>query len=156
MHLLNLSASNVHLLLLPIYSVGLNTNASIEQAEFEQFEGVVFGNAQVTRKVFESNSTANHIHNNLLSFIAEFGRTDVVKGTYGFVFTATSKTAFQNFTIIDDDVLEFDEIFIAEFNFGPKIANTWNTRKGEPSTAFILIRDDDCELFSDSTKNNKD
>ena len=60
MHLLNLSASNVHLLLLPIHSLGINFNASIEQAEFG---GVVFGNAQVTRKVFDSNSTANHSHN---------------------------------------------------------------------------------------------
>ena len=62
MHLLNLdlSATNVHLLLLPIYSLGINFNASIEQVEFE---GVVLGSAQVTRKVFESNSTANHSHN---------------------------------------------------------------------------------------------
>ena len=80
----------------------------------------------------------------------------MVKGTNGFVFTATSKSAFENFTIVDDDVLEFDEIFIAEFNFDPKIASNWNTRKGEPSTIFILIRDDDCELFSGSIKNNKD
>ena len=76
------------------------------------------------------------------------------KATNDFVFTATSKSAFKNFIIVDDDVLEFDEIFIAEFNFGPEIANNWNARKGEPSTAFILIRDDDCELCSDSTKNN--
>ena len=60
MHLLNLSATNVHLLLPPIHSLGISFNASIEQAEFR---GVVFGNAQVTRKVFESNSTANHSHN---------------------------------------------------------------------------------------------
>ena len=57
---------------------------------------------------------------------------------------------FVNFTIVDDDVLEFDEIFIAEFSFGPEIENNWNARKGEPSTAFILIRDDDSELCSDS------
>ena len=63
MHLLNLSASNVHLLLLPIHSLGINFNATIEQARSELFGGGVFGNAQVTRKVFESNSTANHIHN---------------------------------------------------------------------------------------------
>ena len=63
MHLFNLSATNVHLLLPPIHSLGLSFNASIEQAEFEIFGGVVFGNAQVTRKVFESNSTANHSHN---------------------------------------------------------------------------------------------
>ena len=64
-----------------------------------------------------------------------------------FIFTPTSKSAFENFTIVDDDVLEFDEMLIAEFNFGPAILNGgWNAVKGEPSTAFILIRDDDCEL----------
>ena len=64
-----------------------------------------------------------------------------------FVFTPTDKSAFENFTIVDDDVLEFDEIFIAEFDFGPEIFyGGWNAIKGEPSTAFIVIRDDDCEL----------
>ena len=67
-----------------------------------------------------------------------------------FIFTPTSKSALENFTIVDDDVLEFDEIFIAEFDFGPEILNGgWNARKGEPSTAFIVIRDDDSELCSD-------
>ena len=60
MHVLNLLATNVHLLLSPIHSLGLNFNAGIEQVFFRQG---VFGNAQVTRKVFESNSTANHSHN---------------------------------------------------------------------------------------------
>ena len=64
-----------------------------------------------------------------------------------FVFTPTSKSAFKNFTIVNDSVLEFDELFIVEFNFGPEIiSGGWNAIKGEPSTAFILIRDDDCEL----------
>ena len=64
-----------------------------------------------------------------------------------FVFTPTNKSAFENFTIVDDDVLEFDEILFAEFNFGPAIlSGGWNAVKGEPSTAVILIRDDDCEL----------
>ena len=53
---------------------------------------------------------------------------------------------FENFTIVDDDVLEFDEILFAEFDFGPEIANTRNVIKGVPNTALILIRDDDCEL----------
>ena len=62
-----------------------------------------------------------------------------------FVFTPASKSVFENFTIIDDDVLEFDEVFIAEFSFGPEITNIWNARKVEPITAFIQIRDNDCE-----------
>ena len=72
----------------------------------------------------------------------------------GFVFTPNSTSAFENFTIVDDDVLEFDEIFIAEFSFDSEIANTWNARKVEPMTAFILITDDDCELCSDSSNLN--
>ena len=67
-----------------------------------------------------------------------------------FVFTPASKSAFESFTIVDDDVLEFDEIFIAEFSFGPEIANTWNVIKGEPSTTVIVIRDDDGELIAQS------
>ena len=64
-----------------------------------------------------------------------------------FVFTPTSKSAFENFAIVDDDVLEFDEILIAEFDFDREIiSGGWNAIKGEPSTAFIVIRDDDCEL----------
>ena len=50
MHLLNLLATNVHLLLPPIHSLGLNFIASIEQVFFQR---QVFGNAQVTRKVLK-------------------------------------------------------------------------------------------------------
>ena len=68
-----------------------------------------------------------------------------------FAFTPANKSAFESFTIVDDDVLEFDELFIAEFNFGPEIANTWNAIKGEPSTTFIVIRDDDSELIAQNS-----
>ena len=74
---------------------------------------------------------------------AEFGRSDAVNTINDFVFTPNSTSVFYNFTIVDDDVLEFDEIFIADFSFSPEIANNWNARKGEPSVAFIQIRDDD-------------
>ena len=79
-------------------------------------------------------------------FHAESGRRDIVETINDFVLTRDSTSAFENFTIVDDDVLEFNEIFIAEFSFGPEIANNWNVRKVEPITAFILIRDDDGEL----------
>ena len=85
-------------------------------------------------------------------FHAETGRTDVVNTINDFVFTPAIKTAFENFTIVDDDVLEFDELFIAEFNFDSEISNNWNARKGVPSIAFILITDDDCELCSENIK----
>ena len=82
---------------------------------------------------------------------AESGRSDAVNTINYFIFTPNSTSAFEDFTIVDDDVLEFDEIFIAEFSFGPEIENNWNARKGVPSVAFILIRDDDCELCSYSS-----
>ena len=87
-------------------------------------------------------------------FHAESGRSDAVNTINNFVFTPNSTSAFENFTIVDDDVLEFDEIFIAEFSFDRVIANIWNARKVEPITAFILIKDDDCELCSDSSNLN--
>ena len=93
-----------------------------------------------------------HSYISFAPFNAAADRTDVVNTINDFVFTPASKSAFENFTIVDDDVLEFDELLIADFNFGPEISNNWNARKGEPSIAFILIRDDDCELYSDSTK----
>ena len=87
-------------------------------------------------------------------FHAESGRSDAVNASNDFVFTPDSRSAFENFTIVDDAVLEFDEVFIAEFSFGPEITNNWNVRQVEPSTAFILIRDDDCELCNDSSNPN--
>ena len=87
-------------------------------------------------------------------FNAESGRPDVVSTINEFVFTRANQSAFESFTIVNDDVLEFDEIFIAEFGFGPEIINTWNAIKGEPSTAFIVIRDDDCELIHNTKPNN--
>ena len=80
-------------------------------------------------------------------FNAESGRSDVVNTFNDFVFTPASQSAFHSFTIIDDNVLEFDELFIAEFKFSHEIADNWNVTMGEPRTAFIVIRDDDCELI---------
>ena len=89
-------------------------------------------------------------------FHAESGRSDVVNTINYFTFTPNSISSFENFTIVDDDVLEFDEIFIAQFSFGPEIANYWNTRQVKPITAFVLIRDDDCKLCSDYSAPNID
>ena len=79
-------------------------------------------------------------------FQVESGRSDALNTIADFVLTPNSTSAFKNFTIVDDDVLEFDEIFTAEFSFSPEIANNWNAREGDPRKAFIRIRDDDCEL----------
>ena len=74
-----------------------------------------------------------------------YGRTDVESTKNEYIFTPTTNSSVQNFAIIDDSVLEFDELLIATFDFGPEIANNWNVRKGEPSTTYIIIRDNDCE-----------
>ena len=73
------------------------------------------------------------------------GRTDVESTSNDFIFTSGNKSAFECFNIINDSVLEFDELLIATFDFGPEIESNWNVRKGTPSTTYILIRDDDCE-----------
>ena len=125
---------------------GFAFDATIEQAFTSKLKDRSYGTAQVLRKVLGIDCMNEPKVN--ASFIAAYGRTDVVNTINDFIFTPASKSAFTNFTIVDDDVLEFDELLIAEFKFDPKIANTWNARKGEPSTTLILIRDDDCELFS--------
>lgn len=128
-----------HLLFL---SLDFDFDANIMQAEFQS---MVLDNAQVTRKVLGSNTVAQRT-TFILSFNAESGRTDVVNTINDFISRSASRSAFENCIIVDDNVLEFDELLIAEFSFAPEISNTWNAIKGEPSTAFILIRDEDCEL----------
>lgn len=76
----------------------------------------------------------------------EAGRTDVQRSTSEFVFTPATKSAFQNFTIVDDNVLEFDELFTAQLELGTELTNNWNVRVKGPSVLYCLIRDNDCEL----------
>ena len=73
------------------------------------------------------------------------GRTDVESTFNDFLFTLVSKSSFDSFIIVDDRVLEFDELLIATFDFGPEIASNWNVCKGSPNVTYIIIRDDDCE-----------
>ena len=73
------------------------------------------------------------------------GRTDVESTFNDFLFTPVSNSSFDSFIIVDDIVLEFDELLIATFDFGPEIANNWNVCKGSPNVTYIIIRDDDCE-----------
>ena len=82
----------------------------------------------------------------------EAGRTDVQSMASVFVFTPAIKSAFQNLTIVDDDVLEFDELFIAEFTFGPELSNNWKVKIGEPSVLYCLIRDNDCEYTASTVR----
>ena len=98
------------------------------------------------------NRLAIHVQNPLqctccTCLCTEAGRSDVESVTKSFILTPNSTTTFASFNIIDDDVLEFDEIFLAEFQFDLDIKNSWKTKKGMPSSAFIRIIDNDCELF---------
>ena len=83
-------------------------------------------------------------------FIAESGRSDVERTITDFLFTPSSNSSFASFIIVDDDVLEFDELFIARFDFAPEISSSWNARKGVISTTYIVIRDDDCEFWHEA------
>ena len=82
------------------------------------------------------------------SFHVETFRTDVLRTNTDFLFTPVSNSSFNSFIIVNDSVLEFDELFFAEFDLDEIKSNGWNARAGEFPTTFILIRDDDCELCS--------
>lgn len=143
-----------------VHCVGFN--ASIQQV---RFGATSFGNAQVTRKqqnqgdrdwskvvmwlsCFHSCTESSLISMFTSAYFTEAGRTDVVSITKDFILTPNRTFAFESFNIVDDDVLEFDELFIAKFQFGIDIPNNWNTKKGMPSTTLIRIIDNDCQLFS--------
>lgn len=144
-------------LALHVHYVGFN--ASIEQV---RIGATSFGNAQVTRKQKQGEglwvmwyeavdipcAESSLMCMFMPAYCTEAGRTDVKSITKDFTLTPNSTFAFEIFNIVDDDVLEFDELFIAEFQFGLDIPNNWNTKKGRPSTTFIRIIDNDCQLFS--------
>ena len=55
------------------------------------------------------------------------------------------KFASGSFTIVKDDIYEYDELIVAEFEFDQRIATAYNTIKGQPNMTYILIKDDDSE-----------
>lgn len=63
-----------------------------------------------------------------------------------FQFQETTNKSSQNFTIVDDDILELDELVMVQFNIGP-VANQFTVKEGQPNVTYILIKDDDCELL---------
>ena len=88
------------------------------------------------------------------SFHVETFRTDVQRTNTDFLFTPACNSSFNSFIIVNDSVLEFDELFFAEFDLEEIRSNGWNAREGDIPTTFILIRDDDCELCSDGANHN--
>ena len=72
---------------------------------------------------------------------------DVVTSVNDFCFNSTSTRDTQGFDIKNDAILEYDELFMAEFDISDLIDAGWNARKGEFPIAYICINDDDCEYM---------
>ena len=71
---------------------------------------------------------------------------DVVSTFKDFFFTSVVKRSAGSFAIVDDSILEFDELFRAEFGISSLVEDGWKARKGQFPIAYIAIEDDDCEL----------
>ena len=72
---------------------------------------------------------------------------DIVSSVNDFSFNSTSMRATRGFDIKDDAILEYDELFMAEFDISSLIDAGWNARKGEFPICYIAIGDDDCEYM---------
>ena len=81
-----------------------------------------------------------------LSYAAANG--DITTTPHQFIFTPnlenTPKFSSGSFTIVDDDIYEYDELVMAEFDFDQRVTE-YNTLEGRPNVTFILIEDDDSE-----------
>ena len=72
---------------------------------------------------------------------------DVQATTPRFTFSPNSKFANSSFTIVDDDVYEYDELIMADFEFDRRVQNNYKTMKGQPNVTYIVIKDDDSECL---------
>ena len=70
---------------------------------------------------------------------------DVVDMNPRFTFSPNTTSSSSNFIIIDDDVYEYDELIMADFDFDRRIWATFNTMKDPLNVTYILIKDDDSE-----------
>ena len=48
---------------------------------------------------------------------------------------------------MDDDVYEYDELIMADFEFDRRVQNNYKTMKGQPNVTYIVIKDDDSECL---------
>ena len=53
--------------------------------------------------------------------------------------------ASSSFTILDNDVYEYDKLIMADFEFDQFVQNNYLEKVGQPSVVFIVIKDDDSE-----------
>ena len=72
---------------------------------------------------------------------------DVLATTPRFTFPLNSKVSSSSFTIVDDDVYEYDELIMADFEFDRRVQLFYNTMKGHPNVTYIMIKDDDSECL---------
>ena len=80
-----------------------------------------------------------------LSYIYRIPTTgDVDQTRNAFIFYPGNTSSLERFTQRDDGVCEYDELYMATFEFGADVvAAQFNSRKGEPSVTYIAIEDDD-------------
>ena len=62
-----------------------------------------------------------------------------------FTFSPNTTSSSSNFIIHDDDVYEYDELIMADFDFDQRIRASFITMKDPHSVTYILIKDDDSE-----------
>ena len=60
-------------------------------------------------------------------------------------FTLRTTFASSSFTILDNDVYEYDKLIMADFEFDQFVQNNFLEEVGQPSVTFIVIKDDDSE-----------
>ena len=69
---------------------------------------------------------------------------DVDQTRNAFIFYPGNTSSLERFTHRDDSVCEYDELYMATFEFGADVvAAQFSSRKGEPSVTYIAIEDDD-------------
>ena len=73
------------------------------------------------------------------------GTPDVSESLNAFSFTTLSQSATSNFTHVDDDICEGDELYMATFNLESNTIVGFQSRKVQPEITYIAIRDDDSE-----------
>ena len=53
--------------------------------------------------------------------------------------------ASSNFTILHNDIYEYDKLVMADFEFDQYVQNNYLEEVGEPNVTIIVIKDDDSE-----------
>ena len=60
-------------------------------------------------------------------------------------FNLRATLASSSFTILDNDVYEYDKLIMADFQFDQFVQNNYLVKVGQPNVTFIVIKDDDSE-----------